>query len=480
MNLASIIEGHDPSRTALIDGDAMISYGALQAEAAAIRALLVERGVQRDDRIGVLAGNEPLFVSASLAAVGVGARVVPMKPTNPLPELERKLAVIQPALVLAGEDAAWIHEHTDALGISCIDLTAIAFSERASEPAIVECGDDDIAFMMLTSGVSGDPKVAMLSHGNLTSAQRAISIDSVDGLHGNDVVLGSLPVAHIFGLNAVLLTSLSVGATIVLARRFDLAESLDLVRKHKISILAGAPPMWRMWGMTDAESGTFDSVRVALSGAAALPAEVAQLMLDRHGVVIEEGYGMTETASVLTTNRGFDSRTGSVGKPVPGVDLLLVEEDGTPVEAGDSGEIVVRGPNIFKGYFDDPDTTSQVLTDDGWFWTGDVGVYDDEGYLFLVDRVKDLIIVSGFNVYPAEVENILTQHPGVSGAVVVGAANIETGETVVAHVAGDVDLEELDGFAKARLTRYKCPTTYHVVDELPVAPTGKLIRRELR
>ncbi len=480
MNLASIIEGHDPSRTALIDGDTVVSYGTLQAETAAIRAMLLERGVRPDDRVGVLAGNEPLFISASLAAVGVGARVIPMKPTNPLPELERKLGVIQPTVVLAGEDAAWIHEHTAALGISCVDLTALELSSPEAPPALVERNDDDIAFMMLTSGVSGDPKVAMLSHGNLVAAQRAISIDSIDGLHGNDIVLGSLPVAHIFGLNAVLLTSLSVGATLVLERRFDLAESLDLVRQHKISILAGAPPMWRMWGMTDVEPGTFDSVRVALSGAAALPAEVAQLMLDRHGVVIEEGYGMTETASVLTTNRGLDIKAGSVGKPVPGVDLLLVEEDGTPVEAGDSGEIVVRGPNIFKGYFNDPDTTGQVLTDDGWFWTGDVGVFDDEGYLYLVDRVKDLIIVSGFNVYPAEVENILSQHPGVSGAVVVGAANVETGETVVAHVCGDVDLDELDAFAKARLTRYKCPTTYHIVEELPVAPTGKLIRRELR
>ena len=203
-------------------------------------------------------------------------------------------------------------------------------------------------------------------------------------------------------------------------------------------------------------------------------------MADRHGVSVEEGYGMTETGAVLTTNRGIEVKLGSVGQVVPGVEMVLVDADGQVVEPGDSGEIVVRGPNIFSGYYDDPTTTGQVLTEDGWFWTGDVGVFDDDGYLFLVDRVKDLIIVSGFNVYPAEVEKILAAHPDVTAAVVVGGENIETGETVIAHICGDPDLDELDAWAKERLTRYKCPTEYRVVDELPIAPTGKLVRRALR
>ncbi len=478
MNLATSIEQHDPSRVALVDGESTHTYGELTERAALLRAVLVDHGVGPDDRIGVLAGNEPLFVAASMAALGVGARVIPMKPTNPLPELTRKLAAIEPSAVLIGEDGGWIQTHGGTLGVQLID--AARASTTTPPPPIVERDADDIAFMMLTSGVSGEPKVAMLSHGNLDAAQRAISTEVEGGLSPDDITLGSLPVAHIFGLNAVLLTSLRVGAKIILERRFDLLGSLELVREHQITVLAGAPPMWRLWSMTDAAEGTFDSVRVALSGAAALPSDVFNDMRDRHGVVVEEGYGLTETSSVLTTCRGGEVRPGSVGRAVPGIEMVLVEEDGSPVDPGDSGEIVVRGPGIFHGYFNDPDTTGQVLTEDGWFWTGDVGVFDEDGYLYLVDRVKDLIIVSGFNVYPAEVENILLEHEGVAGAVVVGGESLETGETVIAHIQGTATADELDAFAREHLTRYKCPTEYHFVDEIPVAPTGKLIRRELR
>ncbi len=479
MNLASSIEQHDPGRPALVDADASYTYGELTAQAATVRSILTASGVAPDDRVAVLAGNEPSFIGGALGALGVGARVIPMKASNPLPELERKLAVIEPAVILVGEEGAWIHEHAVTLGVTLIDVPTNTHAE-ANRPPIVDRSPDDVAFMMLTSGVSGDPKVAMLTHGNLDAGQAAISTGVDDGLRPDDVVLGALPVAHIFGLNAVLLTALRVGALLILERRFDIHQSLELVRQHKITVLAGAPPMWRMWCQIDAPAGTFDSVRIALSGAAALPADVCQAMQTQHGLLVEEGYGMTETAGVLTTNRGIAVKQGSVGQAIPGIDIVLVDDDGTPVEAGDSGEIVVRGPGIFCGYYNDADTTGQVLTDDGWFWTGDVGVFDDDGYLFLVDRVKDLIIVSGFNVYPAEVENILSEHPDVLGVVVVGGESVETGETVIAHVCGSPDLDELDAFAKARLTRYKCPTEYRLVDELPVAPTGKIIRRELR
>ncbi len=481
MNIAGSIEQHDPGRAALVDGDITVTYGELSANAALVRSALAARSIQPDDRVAVLCGNEPLFISAALGALGVGARVIPMKASNPLPELERKLAVIKPSVILVGEDAQWIHEHGETLGVPLLDLGRVASTPASADaPPLVDRDANDVAFMMLTSGVSGDPKVAMLSHGNLDAGQAAISTGVEDGLKPEDVVLGALPVAHIFGLNAVLLTALRVGALIVLERRFDLERSLGLIRQHQITVLAGAPPMWRLWSQIEAPEGTFASVRIALSGAAALPTDVYEAMLDRHGVSVEEGYGMTETAGVLTTSRGAPMKQRSVGRAVPGIDIVLVDDDGTPVETGDSGEIVVRGPGIFCGYYDDQETTDHVLTDDGWFWTGDVGVFDDEGYLFIVDRVKDLIIVSGFNVYPAEVENILREHPGVDGAVVVGGESIETGETVIAHICGTADLDELDAFAKARLTRYKCPTEYRVVDELPVAPTGKIIRRELR
>lgn len=478
MNIASIIESHDEGRTALIDGDDVVTYGQLRDWAGSIRQLLVDHGVGVDDRVAIPAGNEPAFVAAALGAMGIGARVIPMKPTNPLPELDRKLASIRPTIILVGEDASWMHDHADGIEAPMVDLRTVTHAV-AGAPAIVERGADDIAIMMLTSGVSGDAKVAMLSHGNLAWAQAAVCENSVDGLSADDVALAVLPFSHIFGLNVILLAALRMGGQVVLQRRFDVDESLALCVRHGITVLAGAPPMWRWWSQVEPPHEAFANVRIAGSGAAALPVEVFEAMQRRHGIAIEEGYGLTETSPLLTSSRG-DVKAGSVGRPVDDVELLLVEDDGTPVDRGDAGEIVVRGPGIFKGYYDDEDATHAVLTSDGWFWTGDVGVLDDDGHLYIVDRIKDIIIVSGFNVYPAEVENVLLAHPQVRGAVVVGGIHLDTGETVVAHVSGDITVEELDQHARGNLSRYKCPTEYHLVDELPVAPTGKKIRRELR
>ena len=479
MNLANIIEGHEASRPAYIDGDTTLTYGELRTRTASIRKLLDDRGIGAGDVVAVPCGNEPLFVVAVLGVVGVGARAVPMRPNNPVPELHRKLDSIEPALLLVGEEAAWMLDHGDDVEAPMVDLRSVP-TEAANAPPPVDCAPEDIAVMMLTSGVSGHAKVAMLSHRNLLWAQEAVSERSVDGLNADDRLLAVLPFSHIYGMNVVLFAGLRLGALVVGQRRFDVDGSIELVRRHQITILGGAPPMWRRWAQADLPADSFDSVRRAVSGAAALPEATFVAMRDRHGVVLEEGYGMTETASVLTTSRGHEIRQGAVGKPVDGLELVLVEADGTPVDPGDSGEVVVRGPGIFSGYYNDDEATHAVITDDGWFWTGDIGVFDDDGYLHLVDRVKDIIIVNGFNVYPAEVEAVLREHPAVEGAVVVGVPDDETGEAVIAHVTASVDGGELLAFARERLSRYKCPSDIVFTDELPVAPTGKLIRRELR
>lgn len=480
MNIASIIEAHEATRPALIDDDQTISYGELQQWSAAVRTALVAREVSPNDRVIIVAGNEPLFVPCLLGVMGVGARAIPVPHTNPFPELQRKLATLDPALVLVCADARWLLDHADAIGVPCVDVTELDLSMPADPASIVDCEPDHIALMMLTSGVSGDAKTAMLTHANLEWAQENLAGEENNRLVSTDVVLASLPVSHIFGLNAVLMTALRAGARSVLQRRFDVDASLDLIATHGISVLAGAPPMWRRWSMLDAPPGTFSTVRIAVSGAAALSKEVQQRMFDAHGVTVEEGYGMTETAATITNNRGHDVRPGSVGKPIGDIELVLVEPDGTPVEPGDSGEIVVRGTNIFAGYFDSPEKTELALTESGWFWTGDVGLIDADGYVYIVDRVKDLIIVSGFNVYPAEVETVLKSHSSVTGAIAIGEPDEQTDETVVAYVTGNVDAEQLMAFSHEQLSRYKCPTRIHVVDELPIAMTGKPIRRELR
>ncbi len=479
MNLASVIEEHDGDRVALIDGETTITYAMLREEVAALRHRLTSEGIGPEAKVAILAGNEPDFVTGSLAALGIGALAVPVRATSPLPELLRKLAIVQPDIILTGEAGRWAIDHQVEIGALMVDVST-AGGSAAEAPPIVDRTDDDLAFLLLTSGVSSDAKVAMLSHRNLAWVQDAISSDPAVGLSAADVSLGVLPFSHIFGLNVVLLASLRVGGSVVLQRRFDAELSLDLIRRHQVTTISGAPPMWQQWASLDAPADSLSSVRHAASGAAALPIEVFNAVRDRYGVEIAEGYGLTETSPIVTWSRGFEIKPTSVGRPLDGVDVVLVEPDGTPVDVGDTGEIVVRSPGVFMGYLDAEETTSAVLTDDGWFWTGDMGVFDDDGYLYIVDRIKDIIIVSGFNVYPSEVESILMEHPAVRGAVVVGTPHGDTGEAVAAHVSGDVDAEELDAFAQARLSRYKCPTEYHFVDELPVAPTGKLIRRELR
>ncbi|MEM9133200.1 MAG: AMP-binding protein [Actinomycetota bacterium] len=476
-NLAAIIEPHDGERIALIDEDRVVTYDELRARVASVRAHLVDDGVTPGGRVAVLAGNETDFVVAVLAILGVGAVVVPVRPSSPLAELRRKLATPAPDLLLLGDAGRWLITEGHDLGLPLVDVAAIPDREG---PPIVERDGEDLAFLLLTSGVSSEAKVAMMRHRNLAWIQEAITTGTPDGLRGDDIALGVLPFSHIFGLNVVLLATLRVGGAVVLQRRFDAQISLELIRRHRVTTISGAPPMWQRWAVADAPDDVLSSVRNASSGAAALPVEVFEAIRDRYGVELAEGYGLTETSPIVTWSRGIPARATSVGKPLTGVEVVLVEEDGTPVEAGDTGEIVVRSPGVFAGYLDAPDLTDAVLTDDGWFWTGDMGVFDADGYLHLVDRIKDIVIVSGFNVYPSEVESVLMEHPAVKGAVVVGTPHGETGEAVVAHVSGTATTDELDAFARERLSSYKCPIEYHLVDELPVAPTGKLIRRELR
>ncbi len=478
MNLALIIEDHEPDLIALIADDRSTTYGELRASSAAVRERLTAEGLGPDDRVLIACGNEPEFASGVLGAMGIGGVAVPVNPRSPLPEMLARVDLVRPAAVLVGPSTRWLLDHADEIDATLIDTRDIG-SPSDDAPPIAQRSDDDLAFLMLTSGVTGEPKAAMLSHGNLGWVQE-LTCDGPDAFTADDITLGVLPFAHIFGLNVVLLASLRAGAACVLQSRFDADESLDLIRRHQITRVGGAPPMWKRWSEADAPDDTFASVIQAASGAAALPLKVFEAVRDRFGIEVGEGYGLTETSPIVTHSRGITVKPTSVGRVAEGVDLALVDPDGTPVEQGDAGEIVVRGPGIFLGYLDAPDVTASVLTPDGWFWTGDVGVLDDDGYLYLVDRVKDLIIVSGFNVYPAEVESVLMAHPDVRGAVVVGTPNIDTGEAVEAHVSGHVSAADLDAFARERMSSYKCPSEYHFVEQLPVAATGKVIRKSLR
>ncbi|HET9443281.1 MAG TPA: AMP-binding protein, partial [Acidimicrobiales bacterium] len=354
---------------------------------------------------------------------------------------------------------------------------------------VVDRSPDDLAVLIFTAGTSGPPRAAMLSHGNLMANLEQMQRHPGQAVHPDDVSLGVLPLFHIFGLNVVLDLGLLAGATVVLVPRFDPAASMATVRDEGVTVIAGAPPMFRSWlslpGDTTGAGEALASVRLAVSGAAALPPEVASAFEDRFGCPLYQGYGLTE-ASPTVTSAIIDGSTqpGSIGLPLPGVEVRLVDHDGHDTLHGDPGEVWVRGPNVFKGYWPGGDEAPRVVTEDGWLRTGDVAVVDDEGHLYLVDRAKDLIIVSGFNVYPAEVEDALRQHEGVAGAAAVGAPHPHSGETVKAFVTAApghrLDPAELIEFCAGRLARYKCPTQVTVVHELPHGMGGKVLRRALQ
>ena len=351
----------------------------------------------------------------------------------------------------------------------------------------VERDADDIAVLMFTSGTAGAPKAAMLSHGNLLANLSQAGAASVS--RSEDVALGVLPLFHIFGLNVVLGATLQAGGRIVLVERFDPASAVESVARWGVTTIAGPPNMWAALASVGASLGDdlheqFRTVRVAVSGAAALPDPIRRRVKETLGLDLAEGYGLTETAPTVTSSTSVEPRAGSIGRPAPGVEIRLVDDRGADVEPGDPGEVWVRGPNVFRGYWNDPEATAAALTPDGWLRTGDVALEDDDGYLYLVDRIKDLIIVSGFNVYPAEVEAVLLEHPGVAAAAVIGVAHPHTGEAVKAYVvpsaAESIEEDDVINFCTSMLARYKCPSKVEFVDRLPEGVSGKVVRRELR
>jgi long-chain acyl-CoA synthetase len=282
----------------------------------------------------------------------------------------------------------------------------------------------------------------------------------------------------------VLGLALHAGATVVLVQRFDPFTALETIRERNVTVIPGAPPMWLAFShFDDAPTDSFDGVRVALTGAAKMPEEAMRRLHDRFGLDLAEGYGMTEASPAITSSVGFPMRYGSVGKVLEGMSLRLVDESGDDVLEGDAGEIWVKGPNVFQGYYNDPEQTQRVLTSDGWLRTGDIATADTEGFLYLVDRAKDLIIVSGFNVYPAEVEETLQRHPAVAEVGVIGVPHPHNGEAVKAFVVLKpdmfVDEDGLIAWCLDELARYKCPSKIIFVDELPRNVSGKLLRRSL-
>jgi long-chain acyl-CoA synthetase len=504
VNLAAVIDPHPDGAVALVDQSGRaVTYGELRARVADLRAGLAGLGLGADDRIAIISANNPVFVTAYLAVLGLGAVAVPLNPLSPAPELQRELADIGAravvagpvgATALAGLDRSGLPDlahviadgpagATTAEGTIALDEVQRAGAAATAVPA-VDRRPEDLALLIFTSGTAGSPRAAMLTHGNLLANIGQIRARD-GGQTADDVVLGALPMFHIYGLNVVLGVSLAVGSSLVLVDRFDPHSALETIRAQGVTVIPGVPTMWSAWAsLPGATREPFTTVRLASSGAAPLDPTVRRTVRDRFGVDVVEGYGLTEASPVVTSGLGVRAPDGSIGVPVPDLQLRLRDSIGDDVLIGDPGEVWVRGPNVFAGYWNDAAATEAALTADGWLRTGDVGVVDDEGFLYLVDRAKDLIIVSGFNVFPAEVEEVLDTHPAVAEAAVVGVPHPHSGEAVTAYVVAAegavLDEEELVAWSARHLARYKCPVKISFVDRLPHSLTGKIVRRSLR
>ena len=497
MNLATIIDPHPADAVALVSRGRTTTYGELRDQVAHLRGGLVGLGLQPGDRVAIVAANNWYFVSAYLAALGAGCVVVPLNATSPVRELQSELAAVGVKAVVAGPTGRASVGQLDRAALPALEHLICATGSDmagavliddllAAEPVpVVDRDATDVAVLVFTSGTAGSPKAAMLTHGNLLSNLEQCQALPARAQRPDDVVLGVLPFFHIFGLNVVLNLTLMTGSSVVLVERFDPQTALESIENHGITVISGAPTMWSAWAtLPGTRPGAFASVRIAVSGAARLDPQIQRTLAERFGVDLIEGYGLTEASPVVTTGSGAEAPEGSIGVPLPGVHVRLVDIDGVDALVGDPGEIWVRGPNVFAGYWEDPEATAAAVDEDGWLHTGDVAVVDDDGHLFIVDRVKDLIIVSGFNVYPAEVEEVLMEHPAVERAAVVGVAHPHTGEAVKAFVVAaegaSVEEDDLIAHCEAHLARYKCPQKVLFVDEIPQGATGKTLRAALR
>jgi long-chain acyl-CoA synthetase len=474
-------------KTALKLDELEMSYRALDTASARVAGLLAQRGIGPGERVGVMLPNVPEFAVVYYGVLRAGGVVVPMNPLLKEREVAFYLGDSGARLVFAWHGFAEAAEAgAREPGTDCLFVTPGEFArllsevEPAAEPA--ERAPDDTAVILYTSGTTGTPKGAELTHSNLTS-----NVATVVALHSfseRDVLLGALPLFHSFGQTCSMNATIASGATLSLIPRFDAGRALGIIERDGATVFQGVPTMYSaLLHHPERESFNTSTLRVCVSGGASLPAEVLRGFEEAFGCTLLEGYGLSETSPVASSNRpDRERRPGSVGVPIDGVQIRIVDENGAEVPIGARGEIVIRGPNVMKGYWGRPDATAETIRD-GWFHTGDIGVMDEDGYFFIVDRLKDMIIRGGYNVYPREVEEVLYEHPAVREVAVVGVPDPELGEEVAAAVAlkegAAADEDELRDFVKARVAPYKYPRVISFFPDLPKGPSGKIVKREI-
>jgi long-chain acyl-CoA synthetase len=489
-NLATILTesaSREAGHLALKLDDVEVSYGMLEGASALVAGLLAEHGVQEGDRVGIMLPNVPYFPVVSYGILRLGAIVVPMNVLLKGREVGFYCKDSGAKVLFAWHGFSEAAQQGAAeAGTQVVDVTPGEFEQlvAAAQPVadVADRDASDTAVILYTSGTTGTPKGAELTHDNLRRNADCSRRMFDTGPH--DVVLGALPLFHSFGQTCALNATIAGGGLLTLLPRFDPRKALEIMQRDRVTVFEGVPTMYgAMLHHQDREAFDLSSLRVCASGGAAMPVEVMRGFEEAFGCRVLEGYGLSETSPVASFNQpGRPSKPGSIGWPIEGVEMKVVDDDGNDLPTGEVGEIVIRGHNVMKGYWKRPDATAEAIRD-GWFHTGDMARVDEDGYFFIVDRKKDLIIRGGYNVYPREVEEVLYEHPAVREAAVVGIPHDEWGEEVGAAVAltegQEVTAEELRDYLKERVASYKYPRVIWFVDELPKGPTGKILKREI-
>lgn len=492
----------NPDKLAIVEaGGRSVTWAQLDDEVGRVATGLGAAGILAGHRVMIASGNWIEFVTTYLGVLRAQAIAVPVNPRATPHEMARLLADCSARMIVT--DGGAVTSVREAAALLAADSSPVAERVRVvvvgttlrpgersydhlradtARPVPPLTDPERVAVLLYTSGTSGLPRAAMLTHRALAANIAQVAGVRPPMIHGDDVVLGVLPLFHVYGLNAVLGCVIQQRAKLVLTDHFDPQGTLDLIDDEACSVVPVAPPVFAHWRDVDL-AGRLGPVRLVLSGSAPLESDVVTAFIERTAVPVHQGYGLTEAAPVVTSTLCSEQPTpGSVGAALGGIDLRLVDESGAVVVTEDPGEIQVRGANLFSGYWPDG---ADGPGEDGWWSTGDVGYLDERGDVFLVDRVKELIIVSGFNVYPVEVEDVIAEVDGVRAVAVIGAEDEGSGESVVAYVvAPDLDpvaLEEaVRSHCSSRLARFKVPSRIEVVEALPHTVTGKVQKGRLR
>ncbi len=491
-NLGSILEQaatSQPDRPAVRMDDLVLTYRQLYDAAARVTSLLSAAGIEPGDRVGLMLPNVPAFPIAFYGALGAGAVVVPMNPLLKGREVAYYLGDSGAKLLfawhaMAGEAAKGAADAGAQMVAVDDPALAGALADVTPQTSWADAAADDDAVILYTSGTTGTPKGAQLTHGGL-GRNAQLTAETLLNNSPDDVIMGCLPLFHVFGLTCGLNAAVTAGGTMTLLPRFDPGKALEIIERDSVTIFEGVPTMYAaMLHLPDADPAKAATLRLCVSGGAAMPVEILRGFEEKFGCIILEGYGLSETSPVASFNHPDKVRKpGSIGTPVVGVEMRLVGNDGADVPAGEVGEIAIRGHNVMRGYWGRPEATAEAIPD-GWFRTGDLARVDEDGYYFIVDRKKEMIIRGGYNVYPREIEEVLHEHPAVAEAAVIGIPHDSLGEEVGAAVAlkpgAAATPEELRAFTKERVAAYKYPRHVWLVAELPKGPTGKILRREVR